>query len=323
MAQDNGQVPWTEEQWARANQVILEEANRARVAAKFLPLYGPLPSDTDFVRVEKMSEPDPYEANKPANRGFDQRRKIEVDDISTIPLTRLQVNVYLRGAQLADPNMTSALQIFRRAANVLARLEDAVVFRGTTIANAGPPHDAVAGLPGIWQVLPEPSVKPHGPAIGVFDGLLPGRIGRREGRRKTGEDLVTEISERISTLESNGHYGPFVVVLGHKHFEAVQTPSSSFVLPQDRILPFLGGGALYRSSTLPTCSGMVMALGGEPADLVIAKDMTLEFLQVTQEPSYVFRVYEKIALRIKQAASIVPRRPPKFLHLWPPQIPPP
>ena len=36
----------------------------------------------------------------------------------------------LRGAQMADPEMTSALTLFRRAANVLARLEDAVVFRG-------------------------------------------------------------------------------------------------------------------------------------------------------------------------------------------------
>src|ERR1700733_11022761 len=46
----NPQVPWTEEQWARVNQAIQEEAQRVRVAAKFLPLYGPLPADTDFVR---------------------------------------------------------------------------------------------------------------------------------------------------------------------------------------------------------------------------------------------------------------------------------
>ena len=39
------QVPWTDEQWGRVNQVIQEEAKRARVAATFLPLYGPLPAD--------------------------------------------------------------------------------------------------------------------------------------------------------------------------------------------------------------------------------------------------------------------------------------
>jgi len=31
---------------------------------------------------------------------------------------------------MVDPEMTSVLALFRRAANVLARLEDAVVFRG-------------------------------------------------------------------------------------------------------------------------------------------------------------------------------------------------
>ena len=50
MTTDNPQVPWTDEQWARVNQVIQEEASRARVAATFLPLIGPLPGDTDFVR---------------------------------------------------------------------------------------------------------------------------------------------------------------------------------------------------------------------------------------------------------------------------------
>ena len=48
------QVPWTDEQWARVNQVIQEEARRARVAATFLPLYGPLPADADFVRKQDI-----------------------------------------------------------------------------------------------------------------------------------------------------------------------------------------------------------------------------------------------------------------------------
>ena len=51
------QVPWTDEQWARVNQVIQEEASRARVAASFLPLSGPLPPDTDFVRAEIIPDP--------------------------------------------------------------------------------------------------------------------------------------------------------------------------------------------------------------------------------------------------------------------------
>ena len=120
MAQDNSQVSWTDEQWARVNQVIQEEASRARVAASFLPLYGPLPPSTDFVRDEAISYPDVA--------GASPRQRIAIGDTDTIKLPTLQVKVHMRGAQMADPEMTSVLALFRRAANALARLEDAVIF---------------------------------------------------------------------------------------------------------------------------------------------------------------------------------------------------
>ena len=162
MTTDNPQVPWTDEQWARVNQVIQEEASRARVAATFLPLIGPLPGDTDFVRSNVITYVEPpnllaaaqaeianaiaaYNAataaadiaaavaaqQRIANaQGIAGSRRIRIDDKSTIQLATLQVMVPVRGAQMVDPEMTSVLALFRRAANVLARLEDAVVFRG-------------------------------------------------------------------------------------------------------------------------------------------------------------------------------------------------
>ena len=49
---------------------------------------------------------------------------------------------------------------------------------------------------------------------------------------------------------------------------------------------------------------MVVALGGAPVDLVVATDMSLNFLAVTLDPMFVFRVFEKIVLRIKQPGAI-------------------
>jgi hypothetical protein len=77
------------------------------------------------------------------------------------------------------------------------------------------------------------------------------------------------------------------------------------VTPQDQILPFLNGGALLRCSVIDNGEGVVVALGGEPIELVVATDMSLQFLQVTQTPSYLFRVYEKLALRIKDKTAVV------------------
>ena len=139
------QVPWTDEQWARVNQVIQEEAKRARVAATFLPLYGPLDADADFVRRQEISYPpvddglakfDAAPSAAPAPIVTEEPQRLWIDDRDTMRLATLQVIVPIRNAQMADPELASALALFRRAANVIARLEDAVVFRGLTSTSA-------------------------------------------------------------------------------------------------------------------------------------------------------------------------------------------
>jgi uncharacterized linocin/CFP29 family protein len=280
---NNPEVPWTDEQWARVNQVIQEEAGRARIAASFLPLFGPLPPDTDFIRREEME---------------DEKGPIKVGDREIIQLATLQVRVSLRGAQIADPEMRSALALFRRAANVLGRLEDAIVFNGQTGPDEGPPDGAPprGKDPYIWQV--------HGgqKSRGLFDPAA----GKQEVPLEEGKyDMVSAVSGAIGRLEHAGYFGPFAVVLGQDFFLAAQTPSIGLVLPSDRIIPFLGGGPLLRSTVLEAEQGVVVALGGSPVELVISKDVSLQFLQLTDHPRYHFRVYEKMALRIKAAKAIM------------------
>jgi uncharacterized linocin/CFP29 family protein len=304
MTADNPQVSWTDEQWARVNQVIQEEATRARVAATFLPLVGPLPGDTDFVRAETLSYP---EIERPEAGAATEKQDIKVDDRDVIQLATLQVKVHVRGAQMADPEMRSVLALFRRAANVIARLEDAVVFRGLKQADASDniePEGGVKGLPRIWRIRggkeKRPGLwQPLGTPAWQWIPIAP-----------TGQGLVAGVSNAIGLLEEHGHFGPFAVVLGQGLFLVAQTPDNAggYVLPQDRIIPFLGGGSLLRSSTLDEDNksyGVVVALGGSPIELVVAADMSLQFLQVTGHPNFLFRVREKIALRIKEADAIV------------------
>ena len=282
MTDNNQQVPWSDEQWARVRKVIQEEAARARVGASFLPLVGPLPPSTDYVSIDTIR----YDKNgKP---------RLSIDDKSTVELATLQVTVYLRGAQVADPDMASALQLFRRAANVLARLEDHVVFNGLKGPDEPPPPElAVAKIMGGQA------------SQGLADGKAHVIAAPDPDPEALGGLLVSAVSNCIGELEKAGHFGPFAVVFDHDFFTAVQTPNGgSLVLPQDRIIPFLGGGPLLRSSTLPKRAGIVVALGAEPVELVVATDVSLSFLQVTPEPEFVFRVYEKIVLRIKEKGAI-------------------
>ena len=331
------QVPWTDEQWARVNQVIQEEAKRARVAATFLPLYGPLDADADFVRRQEIlysasagartAASNEYAAALRAyddavrNQNFEAaaqaqgriasaqavlgRQALGIDDRDTMRLTTLQVIVPIRNAQMADPELASALALFRRAANVIARLEDALVFRGieanpAIVGAFAPPPSALTGLPGVWQITGAEEARglwlQRDPSIPI-----PGTTVEERAR-----ELVGAISEAIGRLEGTGHFGPFAVVLGQQLFVVAQTPEpGSLVLPQDRIIPFLGGGPLLRSSTLIGSAGLVVALGGAPIELVVATDMNLQFLQVSAEPVFLFRVSEKIALRIRERDAIV------------------
>jgi uncharacterized linocin/CFP29 family protein len=304
MTSDCSQVPWSDEQWARVNSVIQEEANRARVGAAFLPMVGPLPPDTDFVRRETILVRPPVPPPP---------RALAIEDRTTIQLATLQVLVNLRGAQMADSDLTSALALFRRAANVLARLEDAVVFLGLR-GPFGVAGRFRAGAPGIGVppgigVIQQVGQIPNGePNRGLWNPLQ-NAVRVRVGGVINGDTLVRGVSQSIGQLEGRGYFGPFAVVLGERFFEIAQTPAAGLVLPQDRIIPFLGGGSLLRCSALPRRSGVVVALGGAPIELVVATDMTLQFLQLTTDPVFYFRVFEKIVLRVKEPGAISAIKP--------------
>ncbi len=297
MSSIDPQVPWTEEQWARVGQTVQKEAARSRVAASFLPLIGPLPPDTDFIKGGQLHY---LPKTKPPQDPSPDWQTMQVADKSTFLLATLQVRVQLRGAQVADPQLTSALEMFRRAANVLARLEDAVVFRGQVDVDQGPPPDAITGLPAIWKVT-------SGSKNDGLYGLAlaaPAALQKRGPATSAGRQLVQDVTVRIGELESRGYYGPFAVVLGQDLFGDAQDPTDNLVLPSDRIIPFLGGGPLLRSSTLPGERGFIVALGAAPFELVIATDVSVGFLQVTTEPASIFRLHEKIALRVKEPDAI-------------------
>src|SRR5438045_3112761 len=78
-----GLVGWSEDQWNRVRQVVSEEAHKARVAASFLPPYGPLLPGTEVV---------PSELFDPATG--------RVNDTFTAPLVEIYERVPLRRQQV-------------------------------------------------------------------------------------------------------------------------------------------------------------------------------------------------------------------------------
>ncbi len=289
---DSPQLPWTDEQWATVQRTVQESARKARVAGSFLPLVGPLPDGQASVPALPMGQP-----RLKRYRG-EARRRLDVDDGQTLRLTTIACEVYLKTQQAEDPKLSAACQMLGRAADLIGRLEDAIVFNGQPAPNQAPKIAGEAVQPRVYTV--RNGQRHRGLVTGKPDKVVEWQ-GPTPGYS---EDLVRVIAGAVATLEGNGHYGPFACVLGHHLYEAANTPSpNSLVLPSDRIVPFLDGGPLRRSSTVPNDRGVIVALAGSPIDLVVASDVQVRFLQLSVEPRYILRVSERFVLRIKQRGA--------------------
>jgi len=372
----NAQVGWTEAQWNRVREEVLEAWQRVRVAGSFLPIYGPLPPSTTVV---------PSEVLKPDG---------SVDDRATADLLEIALPVTLSRQQIREEDLSSALLQFRRRATQLGQLEDWFIFNGTYPSiefsakaadelakepKAGLPHyrpalpyldnltpsewAPMSGTPrpiaGVDQIRQKEGMRQRNPgSLGLIEGprvtlqekhakqaeraprqavqtivaALTARRQPAEARRARDEvsplsndGLMQAVVKAINSLEENGYVAPYVCVFGRNPFEAAYKPiKKSTVLPRDRIEPLIGRELLHASGIdVPPervglyagldkeewqSRGVLLSMADEPIDLALAAEATPEFRQVDLEGRYVFSVFERFALRIKDAKAVVPLR---------------
>jgi uncharacterized linocin/CFP29 family protein len=280
-------VGWTDDQWNLVLTTVTTEAQKARLAASFLPVTGPLDPMTVAVPNLKLAR-----EGTPDNVAVGDRpppERLLVDSQPNLKLITISTFAYLHSHEVADPDLAAALGIFRRAANMIARAEDAIIFNGKkTVLKS--PLDVLVRIP------------PPAELEKVWDGLA--AIGNETPVGEVSSDTVfTAVVGAIGTLEDQGYFGPFACVLSKELFAEASRPIAALVSARDRLLPFLDG-LLFRSGLLPKNSGIVVALGGAPVEIVVASDISVNFLQINTEPRWVFRVSERIALRVKDVNAV-------------------
>jgi uncharacterized linocin/CFP29 family protein len=309
MSEHTGTLPWTDEQWTAMQQLVQDAARRARVGSSFLPLHGPLPPGQSTVPALELTNPQTAGPGQVLERG-EAPTRLEIDDGRTLRLATIACDVYLNTQQAEDPDLAAAHDLIARAADIIGRLEDAIVFNGQPAPDSAPA--APLGGPVVSPVIYTVSggntnhpglLTPH-PDPNLTKAVLP--LGDPAGP----DQLVQSVGDAIQTLETYGHYGPFACVLGHDLYVQSVTPNpGSLVLPSDRITPLLDG-PLLRSGTVDREQGVVVALAGSPIDLVVATDVHLGYLQRSLEPRYVLRVSERFVLRLKQPEAVCQLRIP-------------
>ncbi len=134
------------------------------------------------------------------------------------------------------------------------------------------------------------------PDVAIPQALTFSAAGRPVG--EAGNEIVNGVVKAIGDLEGEFHPGPFACVLGKRLFEEAHRPKDSMVLPADRITPMLNG-PLLRSSRMSDNRGIVVSLGSDAIDIVVATPARAQFLQRKDNAKYLFRLYEKFVLRIK------------------------
>ena len=277
MALGREQLPWSDDVWKSVDDAVHGEVQRTSVAAKFIPLATPAPGpDVSTVLSDIIDS-----------------AKMMVDDASVTPIVELGVEFRLTRQQIVNEgDVATAVSLATRAANLLARAEDTVLFQGDD---------------GFKDPLFKAAVKRGGGSAGA--GLLssadlsvspvpiaPGAYGQH---------TFVAFAEAYSQLQSKGHYGPYAFVVRSEIYADTYAPlPNTLVMPADCIKPMVSLG-FYGTATIPAARGVMVSIGGNTMDLVASVDPVTEFLQIDPDGAYRFKVFERFALRVKDKTAVV------------------
>jgi uncharacterized linocin/CFP29 family protein len=334
----NAQVGWTDAQWNRVCEEVLRAWQSVRVAGSFLPAYGGLPRTTQVVPSEMLNP----------NGTVDERSVAPLIEISLpVVLSRQQVmEEDLAGSLLQFRRRAVQIGqledwfIFNGTYPAEGNFPDGIgptVELDSSIAEESyrPEYPFLRDSATRSLLADRDTYNPVAPREKQIEGLRkrnPGALGlmgaSAERTRRTGssgQDLMTGTVEAITKLEENGYVAPYVCVYGRTPYNEAHRPvRSSISFPRDRLEPLIGRELLHSSAIdvpphgFPPYDppnsqewqkrGVLISLAGEAVDLAIAAHATPEFRQVDAGGRYVFAVFERFALRIKDRDAIVPLR---------------
>jgi len=287
-AMDRGQdkLPWSGELWHRIDRAVHAESMRTMPASAFLPRVGPMPGaltvDSDQTLVDT--------------------RELAIDEAATFPLVEVWAEFALTPQQVArEAEIMTACTLAKRATNVLAQATDLLVFQGDA---------AVAGDPLFTGRRVRTRSGPAG--TGLLNAIPQDAAAQRievgavsAGESRFGERTYEAVTEGCARLESKGHYGPYALILHTVPYADTFAPLAvTLETPASLLEPMLGAG-FYETGSLPPSTGLLVSVGGNSMDLVVGRDATATFLQQDFEGKYVFRVYKRFALRVKDDSAII------------------
>lgn len=268
--------------WNNIDTAIGDE-NKLKVAARFLPCY-PLPGATSALRGIISSN---------------KSQILSIQQSDTMPLIELMVQFALTVAQVKDEaQWQMGVTLAHRAGALVALAEDLVIFQGDT-GLSDPVFKTVltdgsdAGI-GLVFTAPEDQVIKVYPVEEDPDD---------PNQNRYGENTFGAVAQAFALLQKT-HYGCCALVLHtNVYADTYAALPETLAVPAERIKGLVGEH-FYSSSTLPERTGILVAIDGDTMDLVVGQDPFTEFTQVNNS-QWIFRLYERIGLRLKDPTAIV------------------
>jgi uncharacterized linocin/CFP29 family protein len=272
------QAPLSEADWAALDAAVRQVARRLLVGRRILPLWGPVGPGLEVVPVHRLYGWDVGQVDMTGTT--DDPVVIEDRIYVRLPMLHKDFVLYWRDLeQYRRLSVPLDWSVAEAAAAYVAEAEDHLVFHGSEA-------DGVAGLL-------------------TVDGrhVLPAS-GDDEG------DGFRDVARAVAHLSAAGFYPPFATVTEpsvyarwHRLF------GTSGVLEIEQIQKLTTHG-VFMSPLIPERTVVVLAVGGENADLAVGLDLAVGFLE-TAQMNHHFRVLEVLAPRIKRPGAIVVLTPPE------------
>ncbi len=285
-------LDWSQDIWNQIDKAVHDEAQRTRVAMKFIPIFMTT-SDAKTVPSDTVDIDDPT--------------TLTVDEGLETAIFEISVGFALTKQQVTEMDVSTAVTLATRATNFLMQAEDLLIFQGD---DALPDKHGNGGnvLFSSGRVLHRNNsfgtglVKAAQTTVEVQPTL---ENPDDPTQNRYGENTFGAVAKAYSILQGLGHYGPYALVLQTDVYADTYAPlATTLILTADRIKPIVTAG-FYGTGTLPPSTGLLMSLGGNTMDLVVGMDATTAFLQPDTKRLDQFSVFERYALRLKDPTALV------------------
>ena len=295
--ENSNDVNWDQAIWQDINDAVVREVAKVRTAQKVFPtvIYDDEP--TELQNHVISSDPETGE--------------MSVKEGQTKPYVEIYQEFRLTSAQVSNEGQLELCKsLARMAAKMLALAEDAILFSGVkgvipaAVKDDGSITNAENGLLGVADPLESGTLDD----ADITKGSVPIDVYRVEEATSGviyGQKLFAAVVNGIAKLTAKGQAPPYALLLPTKVYADSYAPpgNQSLVTTAERIRPLLEGG-FYGTGSLPSDTGLLVALAGDPIGLYLSREAKAEFIR-KECAKHIFKVSERFQFVVRDARSLV------------------